>query len=152
LDLRVARQDLLEQRRARARQANDENRIGGTRTLPRARREELRREQRLHAPHLLGIPIRVVTDTLASQAVAFFVVLERLRELPGILERLAEREMKVKAILGRELAARQLRLHRLDIGRLELERLQICQAPIRLAELRRELDALAIRLHAVGLS
>jgi hypothetical protein len=78
-------------------------------------------------------------------------VLEGLCILPAVLERLAEREVQVKAILGRELAARQLRLHRLDVRRLELECLEVGETPIRFAELRRELDAPAVRLQAVGL-
>ena len=92
---------------------------------PRSRGEELRCEQRLRATQLLGVPLGVVADARAPQTIAFLVVLERFRELPGVFERLAEREMKVKAILWRQLGSRQLRLHRLDVCGLELEGLQV---------------------------
>ena len=47
LDRRMARQDLLEQGRARARHADDEDRVGGRAAAAGARGEELPREDRL---------------------------------------------------------------------------------------------------------
>jgi len=65
------------------------------------------------------------------------------------LHGLAEREMKVQAVLGAEIAARELRCHGLDLGRREAIGLQVGQAPVRLTERRLELDAVAIRLDAL---
>jgi hypothetical protein len=51
----------------------------------------------------------------------------------------------VEAILLFEFRARQLRAHRFDVSRREAEGLEVREAPVDFAQLRRELDALAIR-------
>ena len=74
---------------------------GAARALPGARGEESGVNSAFERRTCSRIPLGVVADAVAPQAIAFFVVLERLRELPRVLERLAEREMEVKAILRR---------------------------------------------------
>ena len=140
----MARQDLLEQRRPRPRQADDEDRVGCGRPAPRARAQELRRKQSLRALHLLAVPVGLVSDAGAAQTVTLLVVLEGRSELPSVLQCLAEREVKVEAILFIQVGSLQLRAHRSDVRLREPEGLQVREAPIGLAEMRRQLDTLAI--------
>ena len=68
-------------------------------------REERRREQRLASgARDRSVASGVVVDRLAAQRVARGVVLERFRVVACVLQRLAEREMEVEAVLVREVA------------------------------------------------
>src|ERR1700731_4135886 len=88
-DLRVARQHLLEQGRSRAWHPDDENRLpllaSPAATLVK---KTGRVERQVPAEFPCHRP-RIVEDSRALQRIAARVVLERGRELAGILERLA---------------------------------------------------------------
>ncbi len=64
--------------------------------------------------------------------------------MPSVLQCLAEREVKVEAILFIQVGSLQLRAHRSDVRLREPEGLQVREAPISLAQMRRQLDTLAI--------
>ena len=97
---------------------------------------------------LLGI----VGNTRPTQRVALCVVLEGLGIDRSILQGLADGEMKVEAILIREIAALELRPHDIELRRRKPERLHVGEAPVRLSQTRLQLDTPAVRLNALLLS
>jgi hypothetical protein len=125
----MAGQDLLDQGRAGAGQAHDEDRVGARVAHARPLGEECRRIERLRpgdvGRHLAG----VVVEPLATQRIALAVVLEGLLETSGVLEGLAEREVQVEAVLRAQVVARQRGAHRLDVRVAEADRLEVGQAP-----------------------
>ena len=113
----VARQDLLDQRRAGARQADDEDRIGRLRSRGRARAaKNSRREHGVERRTWSVVSSASYGTASWRSAVALGVVVEGLRVLRRVLERLAEREVEVEAVLGREVVARKLGAHRREVG------------------------------------
>src|SRR6266853_1679421 len=94
-DLRVTRQDLLDERGARAWQADDEDRIRVGSALVCTCGEELAREKRARTREMLTALGRVVMDLGAPQAVTLPVVLEGGAVVLLILETLTKCEMKV---------------------------------------------------------
>src|SRR5262249_33673758 len=117
----VAREDLLEERRARARHAEDENGILVRRSPAAALGEKFTREDlaRTFNPPAGALGIERLVG--GAQAIAFRVVTEGVRVLPGVLERLAEREVHLLEVVATELAGRDLRTHRLHVARAEAE-------------------------------
>ena len=77
---------------------------------------------------------------------------ERVFKALLVFERLAHGELKVEAVLQREVDARELRLHRLEICRAEANGLQVREAEPRLAELRREFEGAPVCREAVRLA
>ena len=89
-----------------------------------------------------------IGDGLAAERVSFRVVLERFRERLRVLERLAEREVEVIAVLFADVGPRELPAHDGDVARLEAERLEVGEAPPGLAEVGKKLGAPAVRIDA----
>ena len=143
-DPRVAGQDLLDQRRARARQADDEDRIAPLAARPLELGEVFRREQRLAVLHVDARHLGVVAERRALERVAFLVALERGRVIGLVLQRLAEREADLDTALDRQVGGGEQRPHRLDLGVLEAEGFEVGQRPIGLADLGEALDDRAI--------
>jgi hypothetical protein len=83
--LGVAGEDLLDQGRARTRQAHDKDRIGVCGALPFARREKFSGEQRLRSFDARGHFLGVVVDLAAPDLCARGVVFERLAPAAGVL-------------------------------------------------------------------
>ena len=69
---------------------------------------------------------------------------ERIGVFGAILQRLAQREIEMEAMLGVEIITKELRAHRRDLVVAEAEGLEIGETPIRLAEAGIERDAAAI--------
>jgi len=97
----VRGKDLFEQGRARARQADDENRIGVLRTPAAAACEKL-------AGANLDLLTRMFLDNLSAipafralEAIAEFVVAKGLRKITLVLQRFTECKTQVIAINGR---------------------------------------------------
>ena len=80
------------------------------------------------------------------------VVRERCGVFAAILERLAQCEVEMIAILGSEVVAGELCTHRVDLCVVEAERLEVCEAPVRLAEMRCQLEAPEIGVDALALA
>ena len=150
LDQGVARQDLLEQRRAGPRQADDEDWVGGLGAGTGALGEELARAH-LHA--LLdvgGRGLRIVGMELQAQRVAACIVRERLLVQRPVLERLAERELEVQPRVAVEVRALEQRAQRRELRLAKTERLEVRQAPVRLPERRLHGDGAPVRLDGLG--
>src|SRR5579862_27226 len=142
--LGMAGQDLLDQRRARARHADDEDRIAGLASRAAPRREELRRERRARAAQVIAQRLRLIFHGFAAQRVGEAVLFEGFFVETFVLQRLAEREMEVEAVLVLDVASRDLLAHRGRVVRREAEGLEVRKAPPRLAEAGLEAEALAI--------
>src|SRR5688500_1163733 len=108
----MTRQDLLEERGASARHANDEDRVGSFASVSCAVPEELARERLPEARDALRVELRVVGMPGAVQRIALRVVLEGTRVISGVLAGLAEREVELQPFLRVDLGTRDLRLHR----------------------------------------
>ena len=111
----MARENLLEERRAGARQSDNEDGVGGGCAVAAAIVEELPGEERLAAADALGELVGKIADALFAQSIALRVLLERLGVSVRVLESLAEREMQVIAILLGKVRARLLSAHRGEI-------------------------------------
>src|SRR3984957_6895158 len=140
----MAGENLLDQRRARTRQAYD---VNGTRfcvTCSLLLSEEIggvKLTRALQSPFgFLG----VVRHFLQPQRVAARVVAKRRREIASIFQCLAEREVKMHTVLVVEIATFERVLHRVDLCIAETKRLQIRKAPVRLAEIGIDLSAFRI--------
>src|ERR1043166_5549341 len=144
--LGVAGQHLLDQGRTRARQAHDEDGIGGLCAVAFALGEEFAGEHRLAARHQRGGRGRVMREAGAPQRVALGIVLEGLGMAALVLQRLAQREIEPDAILLAEISAPDLRAHALGIARSETEGLEIGEAAPGFAEIGLERERLALAL------
>src|SRR5687768_1434126 len=144
-------QNLLDERGAGTWQPNDEDGIGRGASEARALFEKLTREQSFRTLDVRGILPAVVTDHFPPQAIALEVMLERLCIVAAVFECLAERELEMESIIGRELAASELLPHGLRLRGREAKGLEIRETPIRLAEIRRALNALEIGVDALGI-
>src|SRR6185437_1087489 len=82
------------------------------------------------------------------QGIAARVGLERLTVFARVFERFADGKAQVHAFVFREVRACQLRAHRVKILWSEPESLEVGEAPVSGAALRRQRDALAIRVDA----
>ena len=149
-DLRMARQDLLEQRRARARQPEDEDRRAVRIARAGEGREELRRID-LDEPvvHQLGLH-RVVVHLGALPLVPLAVKIPGALVVAAVLEGLAEREQEVDPGLRGEAFGGGVALHRGDGLLVEAVGLQVGEAPVGLAGVRGEADAGVVRGHGSG--
>ena len=144
LDQRVAREDLLDQGRAGAGHADDEDRIRRGDAVSGPRAEEFGRVD-LRGPLQAGAGgVGRVRYPRQPQRVAAGIVREGPGVLAAVLERLAEREIQVQPVLVFEVRALQLRPHRGDVGIVETEGLEVGQAPPGIAEARVEFEAAAI--------
>ena len=150
-DCRVARQNLLQQRRAGARQADDENRIGRLCAKARALREEGMIEQRPGTAHQLAQLVGFIGHLGAAPPIALRVVFNRCGIVAGVLQRFAERELEKAPILIRQIRASELRSDAVKVGGLKLEGLQVRQAPVGLAHRRGEFQSSTVRRHALWL-
>ena len=144
LDLRVRGEDLLEQRRACARQTQHEDGrgIGASPAAPRG--EELRRADVHLAPYGPFLGRRTVHPVLFFEGVAAGVIGERLAMLAAVFERLPEREAEVIAVGVLQLRLRLVVPHPLEFGLCEAIGLHVGEAPIRLTEIGSELDRPAV--------
>ena len=146
----MRRQDLLDQRRARARHPDDEDWVGRF-GAALARREGLCGEclnTALDGPTDLVRPVRL---ELQPQRVGRGIMREGLIRAPKVVQCLAEREVEVKAVLVGEVARMKRLLHRAKVGFGELHRLEVRKAPPCLAKRRLERDRLPVCGHPVGL-
>ena len=131
--LRVRRQDLLQQRRARARQADDEDGVRSVEPQARLARKELRRADFDLAVHAHLQVFRAVAALRVLQRIAAGVVPERAPVPAAVLPGLAESEADMDPVL---LARGLIRLHGGHLRQLfagKAVRLGIGQAPVRIA-------------------
>ena len=142
--LRVAGQNLLDQRGTGPRQAHNEDGVRRWAPKPRALREEFPRKQRLRTLHQGIDLIGIVVDAGAAAPVTLGVVFEAARIVLSVLERLAQGKIKMEPILIAEIGALQPRAHRLQFFGAESKGLEIGQAPVRFTEIRCDADAPAI--------
>ncbi len=152
VDRAVACQDLLDQRRARARHAEHEDRTR-FRTARRPVALEQRRVERRDRPgDEIVERLRIVRLERGARRVAAGIMVEGLAISAGILERLAKREIEIGAVgrIGRR--RRRKRAHPRHLGGIEAHGLEIGQAPIGLAEPRLERDRAAIGRDSLRLS
>ena len=145
LHRRVAGQDLVDQGRARARQADDEDRVWRVEAPSGALGEEGLREHRLRAPDEVGGAVRVVGAARPLERVGFQVVGEGLRVPAGVLVRLGEGEEQVGAFARRrQVPPRGARLDRRPLLGGEAVGLEVGQRPPGLAAARVERQAPAV--------
>ena len=132
-DEAVAGENLLDQRRARSRQTDDEDRIGCRTAAARACRKEGRGEQGGLPPALIGGVVRIVAERRVVGAIALGIGGEGGLVLALVLQRLAQREVEMDALLvvGRPIARRP---HRRNVFRRETEGLEVGEAPPHFAE------------------
>ena len=130
----VAGEDLLDQGRPGAGHTENEDRVGSRAALTLARGEQGGREHGDAPADMAGNLAGIIIDQRAAPAIAFRIMMEGGSGLPQILQRLAEREMEMEAILPADRRVRQRGLHRGGICRIELHRLQIGEAPPDLAQ------------------
>src|SRR5215472_13861394 len=130
----MRREDLLNQRRTRARQADDEDRIRRRRAAAGVTGEELRRAHCLLQPRILLVRLGAVTAGIAAQRVATLVEAEGLRVLAGVLEGLAEREAQVVAVDDGGEGGGLGGAHGGDLRLLEAVGLEIGETPVGIAE------------------
>src|SRR5205807_4238047 len=143
-DLRVARENLLDQRRASPRQSDDEDRVGRRRAVTGGARQELAGEERLGALDVLLDARRVVVRLRTAQRVALAVVPEGVGVASLVFERLGEREVQVVVILGAQVRTRELPAHLSQVAGIEAIGLEVGEAPPGLTQTRLELEGSAI--------
>src|SRR5439155_2707228 len=131
LHLRMRRQNLFEQRRSGAWQADDKNWIRSLAAPFGTLGKENWGVDRLGALQLCGDSVRIVADGGAMQLVTAGIVLERGFELPFVLQRLAQGELEMNAVGASRRAARELLLHRRPVGGGEAEGLEVGEARVR---------------------
>src|SRR6202011_5385267 len=136
LDPRMRGENLVEERRARARQPDDENRIVPRGPGARARGEELVRADLDLLPRVALDDLWPVAALGALQRVAALVVAPGLGVLAAILVGLAERETQVIAIDRRRPGRRLLGAHARDFLVQEAVCLEVRQTPVGVAEVR----------------
>ncbi len=143
-DLAVRGQDLLDQGRAGARQAQDEDRIGGGRPPAAARFEKGAAGglDLLRRIGLDGLNVEMAVRTL--QGVAAFVEGPGLGEIAAILVSLAERETQVIAVDEMRRCRRFLAPHDVHFRVGKGIGFQVGQAPIGVAEVRPGLRRAAV--------
>ena len=134
--LRVRGEDLLEQRRARARKPDDEDGVAARMTPPGAAGEELRGTD-------LDLLLRVAFDQLglvaafgALELVTQPVVMERVGKIALVFVRLAECEAQVVSVYETRRRRRHRGLHPCHLLRLEAVGLEVGEAPVRITEVR----------------
>ena len=150
LHLRVTRQDLLEQRRAGARQADDEDRRGTWVAAAAVRRKEAGIEEcaNARAAPLEHPDVERLVET--AQGVALSVVHEGLRVRRALLEGLAERKLQLRLVGPLPLVARQQPLHFGDLRIAEDIILQVREAPPSLGPARVRLQRRLVGRLALG--
>ena len=125
MDHRVRSENLLDERRARARHAEHEDRQVRPRALIGLRLEKRGREDLRDARHPALVRVRIVGIGRALEPVALVVVAERRRGVADVEERLAESEMERRAIGERDPLALEQRLHSGDQRIAPLEALEV---------------------------
>src|SRR5262249_51789396 len=107
----VARQDLLDERRPRSRQSNDEDRCGTriptTRTRGKERGVEERSDARSSALEAFDVERSIQTPQLITPG----IVRKRLSVLLTLLKRLSQREIQLCFVGTRTLVSREQPLH-----------------------------------------
>src|SRR5215469_6064996 len=146
---RMARQNLLDQCRSRAREPDDKYRIryGAAGVLARA--EKPGGEERIRSPNQTCHMIGGVPYSLPSRGVSFGVFLEGRRKRVCVLEGLAERQMQLRAIFVHQCTVRELLAHFFQFGGREAESLQVRQLPPGFAESRIERHGLSEGFHRI---
>ncbi len=114
LDLAVRREDLLEQGRARARQADDEDRVRPRIAETGALREKFFCKQSLGARHRGRVLVRVIADQALADAVALRVMAEGRFPFAGVFQRLADRKVEMEAVRVGQVLALELAAHGLE--------------------------------------
>ena len=134
LDLGMRRQDLLEQGGARARQAQDEDRVGPGVAPALSRPEEAGIADLLLQTGVGLHDRRGIAAGLAAQAVAVIVPVPGAGEVAAVLQRLAEGEAEVGPVFHASVRVGRLSAHRVDLGGAEAIGLEVRQAPVGVAE------------------
>ena len=135
-DQGVTGEDLLEQRGSGPRKSDDEYRVRSRAAPARAGGKEISREQLLQAADEVGIIVGTVRVRPATQCIPRGIVRKGFLVGSGILQRLAEREFEMHAIVVCQILASERRAHgaRLLVG--EAKGLQVGKAPVGFAESR----------------
>ncbi len=151
LDQRMARQDLFDQGRARAREADDEDGIGRIVAPGLAFGEEIGAEQFDRAPHAGAGVVGAIGKAGAAAGIAALIELEGFGMLARVFQGLAQGELELAVLLGIEVAALQLLAHGGDVFRREAEGLQVGKAPPGFAEAWVQFDAAPVGgEHGIG--
>src|SRR6185369_5888735 len=130
LSLRVRCQNLLEQRRARARQADDEDRIRALVSPALPGCEELGCTDPDLLVRVLLDELRAITAFGTLELITLPVVAERLAKVALIFERLTDGETQVIAIDERGGWRRHRVLHSCQVIGGEAVRLEVRKAPV----------------------
>src|SRR6266446_2296247 len=133
-------EDLLQERRARARQPQNEDRFTAWRAVAVALAEKLARTDPLLVRGVLLQELRPIASLGALQRVAAPGVAEGHVVDAAVLVRLAEREAQVVAVDQRGRWVRLGRLEPCDLLGGELVSLEVREAPVRVAEVRPDFD------------
>src|SRR5690242_10107863 len=129
----MARKDLLDQCRSRARQTQHENRICFGAPLLGARIKELSREQRFRSLHMICYFFWIVGDDRMQYFIGFAVAGKRLFVTLNVFKRPAEREQDKCPVLASEIFSHELFAHGVNFMVVESIRFQVCQAPVAVA-------------------
>ena len=166
---RMARQHLLDERRAGTRHADDEDRLDRRRPEDRPRRRKGPREARANAVERPEYKPLIVFDLLPPESVALDKVSERLFGLCQFGERLAQREVNEDALPARqprqvvgkreEALDHRIASHGAAVPQGDVERpggarrvlRHALEQPLRLGELAAFLERLAERQQKVGI-
>ena len=143
-DAAVAGEDLLDQRRSRSRQTDDEDRVGGAIAPAAPRGEEVGRQDAGGGGDMIAVAVGIPAHLGAAAGVGAGVMIEGGGMVGRVLQRLAEREMQVEAVVVGQPLPRQRRAHRRDVVGSEAEGLEVGEAPPGLAERRAAHDGGAI--------
>src|SRR6267378_7334221 len=133
-------EDLLQERRAGAREPQNEDRFAAGRAVAVALAEKLARTDPLLVRGVLLQKLRPIAALGALERVAALVVAEGHLVGPAVLVRLAEREAQVVAVDQRGRRVRLGRLEPRDLLGGELVGLEVREAPVRVAEVRPNFD------------
>ena len=127
---------MLNQRRAGARQPDDEDRIGARAAIALARGEEFARANLALAHEAALERAGIIMAVTLFQRVAALIMTEGLGEFAAILERLAQREAQMVAVDDRGGWSCLLGPHVLDFLVREAIGLEVREAPVGVAEAR----------------
>ena len=142
-------EDLLDQRRARARQPDNKNGVGCLRTCAAPCLEEFAGEQALRASYPFVVLVGIVGLEGQTDPASGFVVHEGFFVVPAILERLPQRIVEMQPVIGFKSLALQRSAHPRGIVGRKTECLQICERPESLAKRRLERDRVPVGRDAI---
>ena len=140
----MAGQDLLQQGRAGARQADDEYGIRGLATPTLAFLEKFPRQGADLPQRIKDVNLDIVTMPDPPYRVATLVELERFFVFLAVLQCFPQRKRQVRLVIRVATLGRYLFTHVLDVFIAEAEGFQVGQAPVGFTHLGTQTDTLAI--------